>query len=522
MPVSRFLLTLLLAFSFNLLSSQTISNDSLIRLCAALEHRIQRGADTACVRDIGMLSELETEMSSRLELDRSAVPAYTQVCCILALYHQNIELDFATSLNYGFKALQTARQYHITINEAQILNLISGTYSLKQDTLSLKYALEAHDIAKSQGDTVTFYNSCCNIANCLYNLGRYDEAMEFVQTAYQVVDQHRAPGEQQYLDSFLGDLYAGLGENQKAEECYRKSIQDNDRSSTYDRIYARVRYCDFLSLRANRYDEALALINETEAKAKEWNVATFDLEIINQKVNSYEGLHRDKEALACYRQWVEQKNLLLSEEKEKAIRVVELKNEILQEQRKNALQQVELLEKDRRLILLGSVMLLLFISAIFLWVLNQRQKRRYEEIVRQQLEMLQARNQTSKLTDKNGHDLFAKLEALMRDQKVYTDPLLSIEKLAALLDTNRTYLSKVINEETGDSYSTYINNLRLEEAIARLSDPTDQTPMTDLGPLVGFNSQSSFYTLFKKKYKITPTLFRANVKIVVNQTTEKA
>lgn len=521
MSVRRLLLTLLLALSYSLLPSQPVSNDSLISLCTTLEYRIQRGADTACVRDIGMLTELETEMAERLELDHSQVPAYTQVCRILALYHQNIELDFPTSLNYGFKALQTVREYHMTADEAQILNLISSTYSLKQDTLALRYALEAHDLAKSQNDSVTIYTSSCNIANCLYNLGRYDEAMDYVQTAYQVVNQKQVSGEQQYLDSFLGDIYAGLGDNSKAEDCFRKSIQDNEHSSTYDRIYARVRYCDFLTLQAKRYDEALVLINEVETKAKEWNITTFDLEIINQKVNIYEGMHRDKEALVCYRQWVELKNQLLSEEKEKAVRVVELKNEILQEQRKNALQQVELLEKDRRLILVGSIMLLLFISAIFLWVLNQRQKRRYEEIVRQQLEMLQARNQTSKLTDKNGHDLFSKLEALMHDQKAYLDPLLSIEKLASLLDTNRTYLSKVINEETGESYSTFINNLRLEEAIVRLSDPDDQTAMTDLGPLVGFNSQSSFYTLFKKKYKITPTLFRANVKKVVNQSAEK-
>ena len=68
------------------------------------------------------------------------------------------------------------------------------------------------------------------------------------------------------------------------------------------------------------------------------------------------------------------------------------------------------------------------------------------------------------MTDKSG-ELFDRLGELMRKDKVYKEKNLTRDKVAALLGTNRTYLSQIINEKTGMSFIYYINSFRIEEAL---------------------------------------------------------
>ena len=52
---------------------------------------------------------------------------------------------------------------------------------------------------------------------------------------------------------------------------------------------------------------------------------------------------------------------------------------------------------------------------------------------------------SSSLTDEKKQDLFLRLETLLWEEKVFTDNLLTKEKVAEMLGTNRTYLSQIIN-----------------------------------------------------------------------------
>lgn len=517
------------------LQAQTAVNDSLLQLCERLEREINSGQGTDYVRDIEQLKHFEASDEA------SALPdtVSLRIDQTLALFHQNVDTDFPSALSYGFKALEAARRLQSLEAESASLNLLSSIYFLKNDTIGLGYAREAHRISQQLDLKGPLYTSSCNIANFLFNLERYDEAMDYLQKAFELVQQQGKTGELQYLYAFLGDLYDHLGDKQQAEQYYRYSIIDLPATTNYDRLYARICYALFFA-KNRHYEQALSLLNEVERKAREWNITTFDREIYTHRADVYEQTHRYQEALADYKRAVAEKERLVNDEKEKAVRVMELKYEVAREQEKNALQHVEMLEKDRRTLLVAGLSLLLLISAIFLWILNQRQKRRYEEIVRQQLEMLEASERqhalalqhieerqaeaaatasasSTTLTTRSGLDLCEQLEQMMLRDKVYCDPLLSIDKLAEMLDTNRTYLSKVINEQLQTSYSNYINRLRLEEAIRRLSNLADETSMKDLAPMIGFNSQSSFYTLFKKRYGITPTLYRENVKRMATQ-----
>ena len=102
----------------------------------------------------------------------------------------------------------------------------------------------------------------------------------------------------------------------------------------------------------------------------------------------------------------------------------------------------------------------------------------------------------------------------MKNEKVFRDADLTIEKLAQMLNTNRSYLSQVINESSGLSYSAYINNYRIKEAIELLSNPANDEPIKAIAISIGYNSLSNFFTIFKNKVGMSPSAYRENVQLL--------
>lgn len=99
----------------------------------------------------------------------------------------------------------------------------------------------------------------------------------------------------------------------------------------------------------------------------------------------------------------------------------------------------------------------------------------------------------------------------MTDEQIYRDPLLTKEKTADMLGTNRTYLSQVINEQTNKNFTQYINEYRIYEAVRILSDPQNTQPLKALSVELGFNSMTTFYKLFQQQTGMTPAQYRKQV-----------
>lgn len=117
----------------------------------------------------------------------------------------------------------------------------------------------------------------------------------------------------------------------------------------------------------------------------------------------------------------------------------------------------------------------------------------------------------SSLTNEKKNSLFQRLEKLMQEDAVYKENLLTKERVADLLGTNRTYLSQVINEQTQQNFTQYINNYRINEAIRLLSDPETDLPLKAVAAEVGFNSMSTFYKIFQNTVGVPPKQYRNKV-----------
>jgi len=97
----------------------------------------------------------------------------------------------------------------------------------------------------------------------------------------------------------------------------------------------------------------------------------------------------------------------------------------------------------------------------------------------------------------------------MESRKPYLEPELTLDQLASQLSLKPRALSQAINEIRQQTFFDFINHFRIDEATRLLTNPKDKK-ITILEVLyqVGFNSKSSFNTLFKKYTGLTPTEFR--------------
>jgi AraC-like DNA-binding protein len=120
-----------------------------------------------------------------------------------------------------------------------------------------------------------------------------------------------------------------------------------------------------------------------------------------------------------------------------------------------------------------------------------------DEIIRSQ-----ARDQGTTL------QLAEKLEFRMQQDKPYLNGDLTVNDLAAMLNTNQTYISNLLNQQCGLNFNEYINQQRVKEFCRLIDDGAIESLSIDqLSERSGFKTRSTFYTAFRKFTGMTPAAF---------------
>ena len=114
----------------------------------------------------------------------------------------------------------------------------------------------------------------------------------------------------------------------------------------------------------------------------------------------------------------------------------------------------------------------------------------------------------SGLNDKFADVIHQNLNQVMKQQKLFKEPELTLDELSKTLEVPSNYLSQVINEKEGINFYDYINALRIEEfkRIVVLKQNKNFT-IISLAYECGFNSKTSFNRVFKKSTGLTPSQF---------------
>jgi len=124
------------------------------------------------------------------------------------------------------------------------------------------------------------------------------------------------------------------------------------------------------------------------------------------------------------------------------------------------------------------------------------------------LEIQKQRYAKTPLDTTKSEELLAAIEELIKDKRYFLKSDLNIQMLAKELNTPSKYISQVINLKLNKSFSSYINEQRIEYAKKiLLNEGLNKYNISGIGLKSGFRSNSQFYNSFKKYTALTPTDF---------------
>lgn len=166
--------------------------------------------------------------------------------------------------------------------------------------------------------------------------------------------------------------------------------------------------------------------------------------------------------------------------------------------------------RQRRIIvqIISGISAIVFMASITLILLHRLKKIRIS-LARRTIEAIKD-TQEKKPQNSSGipAGMMEAFEKEVLQQKAFLKPDLNLKSMACLLNSNPTYVSQLINQHYGESFTEFINNLRIKEACKIIDEELNNAVIIDeLYSRVGFRGKSTFYNAFKKYTGVSPAMY---------------
>ena len=452
----------------------------------------------------------------------------------LGLYEQNVTCDYYRSLNYYREGCDIAERCGHRLLYCLLVANIAEVLTLRNEEAGLEYAEKCYLLGRQNNDPYLIYCGAISMARNLCLNRKMEEAWRYTREADRLSKRYDFKNRSDIYNTY-GEIALEAGDYMKAGLYYEQAIREHGFSQAAYVVSTYVGYGRAL-IAQKKYKSALEKLQIGKEISEKNITSLFRREVYLLLSACYDRLGEPKEALEYYKKYTAESFRLYNEDKERTEKELMVRYET--EKRNKELAQKNMLlqkEQNRVMALVGITFVVLIVVLLF-YINYRRKDRLYKQIVRESVDWLAKERQFSKriaeqekqlqeligkagavdggrysgssLNKDSQQELFGRLERLMQNDQVYKNSLFTREKMAELLGTNRTYLSQTINEQTGLTFTHYMNKYRIEEARRILADPQDDTPIKAIAADLGFSSVTTFYTLFKAVVQMSPDQYR--------------
>lgn len=443
--------------------------------------------------------------------------AYEKPFPLIAIYNGmgihslNSALNYNEALSWYYKGLEVAYESDDMLNYTILLSNIVWVYYLRHDPEGLRYAEEAYSLGKSMDSDYALYFGALSCAYMYYVDGQLDKALDYVREAGWL--SVKIPG-MNNVDALHAMILDRSGRPEEAERYFRSAFSDTGKMDVTTLIDAYQTYGDFLQKRGDYRQAVENYLKGLDISKRNSNYFCI-LRLYKGLSDTYGKMGDSAKAIDYLRRSTAINDTLFNVEKERAFSSMQIQYENAKRDGDLKEKEMQIMRQQHKLTLyVFLIVAAVAISAVVFAFYRRKnlmyrdQVRRYEEQIKRE-EQLRRENEASKTkkdTDKN-EELFTRLENLMKHEEIWRDKDLSVEKLASMLDTNRSYISRMFSS-AGTTYNDYVNSYRIKEAVKVLSDPADDIPLKVLSDNLGYSSISSFYRLFQKETGVPPSHYR--------------
>ena len=418
----------------------------------------------------------------------------------LGIYYITYRMDYRKAIETFISGMELIDQ-HSNGDEACIMgyNLMMA-YFIRKDTLGIKYARTLYEKGQNNPKCRMYFIGAYGLAKMYYLKNDFEKSRKFLD---QAADNPFRTMDPVGIHNLYADIFARTGKTDDAKNEYDKAFRliNKDIPAT-NSSYLYLSYGDFLCS-LGRYSEAVNILRHglDIAEIKENKVFTYNL--YHSLSSTYDMMGCQDSALFYYKKFHATSDSLFNIKEERAIRELTLKNE-------ETRHMAEIQEKTKSIYILSIIVISILIISYILWKMYRYKDRMYTILARKYNDTLKK----GRVNDNDSIMLFMKIEKLMQEDKIYKDSSISIEKAAASIGSNRTYLSQCINKNTGKSFRQYVNGYRIHEALTLLSDLEHDMPVKAIAVDSGFCSFSTFAKLFKEEVGMSPSVYREKIRSI--------
>lgn len=477
----------------------------------------------------GPTDELYARVARRVESRREGKDDMATGYLVLAMgfYEMTCERDFNKAASSAFRALRIARSNESCEAETRALGLLSSIYFDRDDKEGLRMARECLKTAEKCGSPALRCSAYKIMSAYMTRFDKFGEAERYADLADSVITAAGIAGERYYITTLRGDICFRKGDTAGAGRYYRKALTESRGSGPEAIWLAATTYGNWLNDQG-RYAEAIESLEDAENAMKGHKTPLVSWYVDLVKSEAYSSMGRYREAYEAHQQYADKRMALMEKDNEKEFKSLELKYKVAEQKMENDRQKIEVMEKSRLATVVSAICALLLVMLVAVAVVYLRTIRHYRRLENVNLTALSRekhlRRELAKAIDDNGdgsgdtatddrrssraEEIYRRIVRLMEEKRVYLDPTLSLDALATMAGTNRTYLQEAIRISTGLTYSGYINNLRISHAIDLLTQSDSAEVIKTLAAASGFESPSNFYRQFKKKTGVSPAMFR--------------
>ena len=318
----------------------------------------------------------------------------------------------------------------------------------------------------------------------------------------------------------LSKNYLKLAVTDSAVYHGRQGLIDND-DCQVDLLYGAVGDAYYQS---KDFDNALFNYKSSLESAHTENYALTAHENLR---NTYSALGKYKEAISHNEAYLVLRDSLDDEKiKQEIIAITEKYEsskkqlEIEQLNSQNSENELVIQAQRSKLWIAGTILgsLLLLLGGVYYFYLQQKRQRHLLFIKNSELAKelatkrttptAKVKEETQSIDDKKRIVIHNAISQLIKEE-FYLDTQITLANMAKRIDTNTTYLSKIINEDYEKTFAHFINELRLSHTLKSLeSNPNYRNLTIDhIAEKSGFASPSTFYNAFKKYTGLTPSYY---------------
>jgi len=440
--------------------------------------------------------------------------------------------DHPTALTYHLISLELREETHdeklIAVAQNSIAVVYTALNNPEKSNYYLNKALKVEVKNNNTENIAMIYN---NISNNFALQGKHKKALEYLLKSEAIIDDTNL--DKALLLINIGKEYFALDSLNKAKYYYFTAIDYCERTNNDYYLALAYQYIGNLFLKLKDYKQSLFFLNSGLNISEKINALEVSKDCYKGLINIY-SIKQQSDSITKYnKKYFAINDSIFNNKTADKIAEFQIKYELEKKEKEIGKLTIknQLADRKQKITIAISVLSILILLIIILIIINKKRKDFADKIaVKHNIKLIKYEDEIDKTinankileTQKDTNSTLSEefktmlefsISKKIRKDKLYLKNDFSLNELAKLLETNRRYVSLVINEKFGQNFSSFINEFRIKEAMRLMSNPEyDKFTIESISKKVGFNSISAFNGAFKKVTGVTPSTFAKSVK----------